>query len=341
MNNKFILPDSSPERIFTLRDSSFAADLFFTSVGHLDLFNRLEKTPSDIEGICLSTGIKSRPADVMLTLLKAYGFIREENGNFSITDVARDYLISDSFFDLSSYVATLVNRPICDEMLRVLKTGEPANWAAAKEGKQWAEMMEDEESARSFTAGMNSRGAYLAAGILKVIDLSGCRNLLDIGGASGIYAAAFLQEYPDLRAAVFEKPPVDQVALFSLAELGVNDRAGVVAGDMFTESLPKGYDVHFLSHVLHDWDIDKVKAILVNSYENLEPGGKLILHDAHVNEDKTGPVSVAEYSVLLMFLSQGKCYSIREMRDVLTGIGFRNIEYRPTILNRSIITAEK
>ena len=67
----------------------------------------------------------------------------------------------------------------------------------------------------------------------------------------------------------------------------------------------------------------------------------IINHDAHINEDKTGPVSVAEYSVLLMFLSEGKCYSTTEMKELLEGAGFQDIKYTPTILNRSIITARK
>jgi hypothetical protein len=45
--------------------------------------------------------------------------------------------------------------------------------------------------------------------------------------------------------------------------------------------------------------------------------------------------------VLLMFLSEGKCYSIAEMEDVLGEAGFSNITCRPTVLNRSVITARK
>jgi hypothetical protein len=110
---------------------------------------------------------------------------------------------------------------------------------------------------------------------------------------------------------------------------------------MFRDSLPQGYDVHFLSHVLHDWDLPEVKTVLKNSYKNLSPGGIIIIHDAHINKDKTGPLSVAEYSVLLMFLSEGKCYSVTEMKDLLEEAGFRDIKYRPTILNRSAISGRK
>jgi SAM-dependent methyltransferase len=131
------------------------------------------------------------------------------------------------------------------------------------------------------------------------------------------------------------------VAQYSLKKLKLDKKIGVVAGDVFKDSLPGGYDVHFLSHVLHDWDLPAVRTILKNSYDNLKPGGVLIVHDAHINKAKTGPLSVAEYSVLLMVLSEGKCYSVGEMLELLKEAGFCNFEYKPTILNRSIIIARK
>jgi hypothetical protein len=165
--------------------------------------------------------------------------------------------------------------------------------------------------------------------------------LLDIGGASGIYSLALLESNPRLKAAVFEKPPVDKVARYSVKKSDLKSKIDIVAGDMFRDDLPDGYDVHLLSHVLHDWDINEVETILKNSYNHLATGGKIIIHDAHINRRKTGPVSVAEYSVLLMFLSEGKCYSVTEMQEVMEKTGFRDIEYKPTVLNRSIIMGRK
>ncbi len=341
MLNWVNVPPASPGRIFTLRDSSFAADLFFAAISYFDFFNRLGESPAGFDSICRTLKIKPRPADVMLTLFKAYGFISEKQGKYFITDISRDYLTDTSFFDLTSYINSLKDRPICKEIIKVLKTGKPANWAAAKNSKQWAALMAEHQYASSFTAGMNSRGAYLASGLVKVLDLSGYERMLDIGGASGIYSAAIVKKHSNLRAAVFEKPPVDDIARYSLAAFGLQDQVSVIGGDMFKDHFPQNYDIHFISHVLHDWDINEVKTVLQNSFENLACGGKLIIHDAHINKTKTGPVSVAEYSVLLMVLSEGKCYSIAEMKDILEAIGFKNVRYQPTILNRSIITADK
>ena len=335
------IPETSPERIITLRDSSFATDLFITAVSYFDFFNWLADNPADIDTICDSLEIQKRPADVMLTLFKAYGFIEEKNRRFFPTNTSRAYLNNQSNFDLTSYVDSLKDRPVCADMLSVLKTGKPANWAASKTGQDWATSMEEGGFAESFTAGMNSRGAYLASGLVKSLDLSGYSRLLDIGGGSGIYSVALAEKYPGIQATVFEKPPVDRIAQYSIQKFNMNKRISVMAGDMFRDELPEEHDCHLLSHVLHDWDINEVETLLANSFRNLKQGGMIVIHDAHINEDKNGPISIAEYSVLLMFLSEGKCYSITETKELLEKTGFQDFNYTPTIFNRSIITAKK
>ncbi len=199
------IPKTSPELIFRLRESVFANDLFITAVSHFDFFNFLKKHLSDFDSIAKSLNIEKRPLDVMLTLFKAYGFVVEKDNKYYLSDVSDDYLARESIFDLSSYVSSLKDRPICGEMKKVLLTGKPANWAANKKMKEWAISMESGDFAESFTAGMNSRGAYLANGLSNAVDLRKYNKVLDIGGASGIYSVILLLNNPNLNAVVFEK----------------------------------------------------------------------------------------------------------------------------------------
>jgi hypothetical protein len=84
-SNLLEIPALSPTRIFSLRESSFAADLFIAAVSRLDFFNQLNKAPVDFETICWLLKIQTRPADVMLTLFKAYGLIKEKQGKFYLS----------------------------------------------------------------------------------------------------------------------------------------------------------------------------------------------------------------------------------------------------------------
>jgi len=134
---------------------------------------------------------------------------------------------------------------------------------------------------------------------------------------------------------------VDRLARQALAERGFAERVSVATGDMFQDRFPEGWDIHLFSNVLHDWDRPQVEQLLAKSYATLAPGGMVVVHAAHINAAKTGPLPVAAYSALLMTITEGKCYSEKEMADFLTGVGFSGVEYFSTVADRSVITARK
>lgn len=66
-----------------------------------------------------------------------------------------------------------------------------------------------------------------------------------------------------------------------------------------------------------------------------------MVHDAFLNAEKNGPLHVAEYSVLLMHSSEGRCYSVAEMEQYLGDAGFRDVAYVAGAAARGIMTARK
>jgi hypothetical protein len=188
---------------------------------------------------------------------------------------------------------------------------------------------------------MDSRGAFLGPALAGKLECSGHHHLLDIAGGSGIYACAIVARHAHLRASVLERPPVDGITRHSIAARGFSGRVDVVVGDMFSDPFPPDCDLHLFSNVLHDWDEDKVRLLLAKSFAALPVGGMVIIHDAHINADKSGPLPVAEYSTLLMTITEGKCYSEKEMRKYLSGAGFGDFRQTATAADRSVITARK
>jgi predicted O-methyltransferase YrrM len=173
------------------------------------------------------------------------------------------------------------------------------------------------------------------------LDCAGYHHLLDVAGGSGIYACAMAARHPHLRATILEKTPVDRLASQALAERGFAGQVSVATGDMFRDAFPEGCDIHLFSNVLHDWDRPQVEQLLAKSFASLMPGGMIVVHDAHINAAKTGPLPVAAYSALLMTISEGKCYSETEMADFLAKAAFSDAGHFPTVADRSVITARK
>ena len=334
-------PKTDPLEIYRYRDGLYAVDLLAAAVVYLDFFSWLAENPSDLVFICAHFGTAARPTDVMLTLFTANGFISSQKGVFHIADPGREHLAKDSPWNLAPYYASLKDRPVTKDFLTVLKTDKPANWGSARDALDWHKAMETEAFANSFTAAMDCRGIYLGQALAKRLDLRGWSRLLDIGGGSGIYACSLVAHHPHLRATVFEQKPVDQIATKLIAQRGFSDRVGVVAGDMFKDPLPGDCDVHLYSNVLHDWGVPEVRRLVAASFNALKPGGMLIIHDAFINADKTGPLPVAAYSALLMHSTQGKCYSIAEYEELLGEAGFREFKFSTTAADRGALTARK
>jgi len=140
---------------------------------------------------------------------------------------------------------------------------------------------------------------------------------------------------------VLERPPVDRIATECIARQRCSERVDVRAGDMFADPLPDGFDVHLWSNVLHDWDEPDVRKLLAKSRDALPGGGLVVIHDAFINAEKTGPLHIAEYSALLMNITEGKCYSIGEMRTYLSELSFDWIAHQPTAVGRGFIVARK
>jgi predicted O-methyltransferase YrrM len=334
-------PHTDPLLIYRYRDALYGPDMLITALVHLDLFSWLAEHPASRPEICRVFDLKDRPTDVMLTLFASMGFVEERNGVFHLTETAREHLVKGSPWFLGPYYAFVKDRPVCLDLLEVLRTDKPANWGSLKKEKDWHTAMETEDFATSFTEAMDCRGLYLSQAMAKTLDLSGRRHVLDVAGGSGVYACSLVAHFPHLRGTVLEKPPVDRIAAAAIAKRGYSEQVSVIASDMLTDPLPSMADVHLFSNVLHDWDEPVVRDLLKKSFVALPPGGLVLVHDAYLNPDKTGPLHVAEDSVLLMHSSQGRCYSTAEMERYLTDAGFREFTFSASAVARSVMTGRK
>jgi SAM-dependent methyltransferase len=337
------VPD--PTSLYRIRDGAYAADLLIAAVAEFDLFSWLDgHGPAPAEELRAALGMAQRPADVLLTLCAAHGLVdrRVEAGDHvSLTEFGRTHLAAGSPYDLRAYYRSLAERPAVRELAGVLRTDRPAAWAGATREGDWSGRLADPAFAERITAAMDARGAFLGPHLARAVADLPITALLDVGGSSGAYAAAVIEERPAARAAVFERPPVDVAARTLLRERGLSGRIDVVTGDMFADPLPPGYDAHLYSQVLHDWDRARVERLFASSFRALAPNGRLIDHDTHIDADKRGPLPVAEYSALLMHSTPGKCWSVAELTEIAVGTGFVDVEHRPAAGDRSVLIARK
>ena len=333
-------PTTNPTLLYEHRDRICVTDLLIVAIAELDLFSEIEREPVSVAELATRLEVAERPLDVLITLAAALGLV-QRGPVVTCTDLARQHLVRGTPFFLGPYYASLKTRPQIGQMLDVVRTGKPASWGGTPSPLGWVEAMVDEEFAAEFTAAMDCRGSFLAPALARAVPLSGSVHLLDIAGGSGVYACALVAANPGLHATVLERAPMDRVARRHLAKRGFSDRVDTVCGDMLELPYPNGYDVHLISNVLHDWGEATVRELISKSAAALPPGGRLVIFDAHLNPEKTGPLEVAEYSVFLMHATEGRCYSVEELSSWLDDAEMDNVTHVPVAAHRSAVVSVK
>jgi len=82
------------------------------------------------------------------------------------------------------------------------------NQTFGTDGPLFDQFFSNAEKMRTFLLGMHGFGVLSSPRVVAAFDLSGFKRLVDLGGATGHLAVAACERYPELRAAVFDLPPV-------------------------------------------------------------------------------------------------------------------------------------
>ena len=80
---------------------------------------------------------------------------------------------------------------------------------------------------------------------------------------------------------------------------------------------------------------------LEKSYQALEPGGRILIHEALFDDDKTGPFRIAAFNVAIFWAAGGQQYTGRELSTMLADAGFQETQVTPTSGYYSIVTGRK
>jgi hypothetical protein len=190
------------------------------------------------------------------------------------------------------------------------------------------------DEARVFSEGHTSATALWASTAAKVIDTTGVRLAVDVGGADGSLLYLLLADNPEMRGIVLDRPNVVAGAAEEAAKRGVSDRADVMGGDFFV-SVPAA-DLYLVKLVLHDWDDDRCIAILKNIRAAMNPGARVAVVEMLVGEPSDpGPAALMDMTMLAVVPGQER--SLAEYDALLSAAGLRRTKVTPTGSGQSVI----
>jgi 2-polyprenyl-3-methyl-5-hydroxy-6-metoxy-1,4-benzoquinol methylase len=162
----------------------------------------------------------------------------------------------------------------------------------------------------------------------RVPEFTQARRLLDLGGGPGLVAIALLRDNPLLTGNVFDFEKTVAVAADNIQRAGLEQRLGVLGGNLATDAIGEGYDVIWCSSVLHF--VPDLPATLAKIHAALRPGGVLISAHAEIPADPEHARRVMPYYLSMQMLGRHVSES-GGLSEALHRAGFVNIDSYPDV----------
>lgn len=261
-----------------------------------------------------------RGMTILLDALAALGLIRKEGNRYSLKEQLKPLLLRgapDSVVPMLHHQACCLRR--WTRLPWTIKTGSPDEVGPSLRGKE-----ADQEA---FIQAMHVVSRDVAPALIPEICPGGIRCILDLGGASGSWTLAWLENEPGARAIIFDLPHVIPMAISRLSQSPVADRVDYVAGDFYADPLPAGADLVWVSAIIHQNSRGQNRDLYARIAAALEPGGWIYIRDVVLDASRISPVAGALFAVNMLAATEGgNSYTFEEIESDLLEAGFTNVE---------------
>ena len=213
------------------------------TAAELDLFTRLNRRQGTADDLAKELRCDQRCLTRLLDCLVALQLLSKQDGVYQTSE--RGALLSAEHPATELPMVLHLNGlwETWSGLTETVKTGtNPKRKPITDRGK---------DSLKDFIGAMHVVGRRLSNELAEAYDLSPCKRLLDVGGATGTYTVAFLQKNPEMTAVLFDLPEVIPWAEKSIGSEGLLGRVELMAGDFYQDELPKGCDLALLSAIIH------------------------------------------------------------------------------------------
>jgi SAM-dependent methyltransferase len=308
----------SPRPIMDLA-TAFQRSRVLLTAWELGVFTVLAEEPRTSDDVAAAIGTNARAMDRLMNALCALGLLEKRAGEFTNSALAGRFLVKGR----PDYAAGLGHTnhlwTTWSSLTDAVRTG------AAKPrptiGKR------DDDWLRPFIAAMHWRASRSAPAVIGLLDLAGVSRVLDVGGGSGAFAMAFVRAQTGISAVVFDLPAVAPLSRSYIQTEGFTAQIEVVAGDYLIDELPGGFDLAFLSAVVHSNSAPQNERLIGKVAGALRKGGQVVVQDWLMSEDRTSPVAGALFALnMLVGTEAGDTFTEAEVRGWMRQAGLTSLE---------------
>lgn len=317
-----------------------------TAADELQLFDELAKSPATPDEVAQRLQINRRAARALLGFMASAELLQQRDGRYHVAETARNYLLRSSPYYWGPVLALMRRMPLThDSVLASLRAPETATqWSLADADKPidaWSEGSIAPELARSIADYMNATALPAAWVLAKRFDLAGTLRLLDVGAGSGCYSIALAQANPQLRCTLMDLQGMCDVAMDYVRNANLSGRIDAYPRDMFRQSWPTGHDAVFMSNILHDWDFETAAMLVRKTYDALEPGGQILVHEMLLDDSHDSPARAAAFSFFMLIGTKGQQFTGAELVSMLGKAGFKDAKVTPAHGYYAVVSGRK
>lgn len=303
-----------------------------TTAIRLKIFSILsdrELTVEEIASKCEAIPNRLKPLiDACLSL----GIIEFERGKYKNSHFSLVYFVEGQRFYVGDFLK-LIN----DESMQWFQL--PDNICGNKTASQGLPNIRFDY--KTFIMAMNNIANLGEAEALKdMVDLSGCKTMIDAGGGSGLYSIALCQKYPDLRPTILDVKDTLSVTKEIIADRQEKGRIVLREGNFLKDSLGDNADVVLLSDVIYEGSTAQI--VLKNAWDSLAENGVLIIRGYYADPEKSRPLFGALFAVKqLVDDAQRETMTISILEKNVRKIGFKIRKVAPLTEYSFVLIGEK
>jgi ubiquinone/menaquinone biosynthesis C-methylase UbiE len=252
----------------------------------LDIPDLLKAGPKQAHELSAATGTETKSLHRIMRALAAVGiFDADERQRFSLTSLGATLRadVPGSLHDWALLMLGTVHQEAWGDVLHSVCTGESA-FQHRYGMNLWQYRARHPDYAKVFDAAMAGFTMTYVETLLNSYSFSNYRKIVDVGGGDGSLLIGILQRCPNADGIVYDLPDVADRARQRISAAGLGDRCVVVAGDAFVV-VPAGADAYVLSRVLHDWDDDQARQILMSCRNVLKADGRVLVIERTMPDD--------------------------------------------------------
>ena len=295
--------------------------LILTAV-ELDLFSALLPEGAEAGSVAERLNTDLRATEMLLHALAAVGLLEKHGAIFRCAPFLKTALDRDSGRFLKAMLQHGVHLwETWSQLTETVRRGGPELPRAG--------FPISEKRLAEFIGAMHYFGLEQQAAFVEAIDWRGVRRVLDLGGGSGVFSIAFCRANPEIEATLFDQPAVITLAEKYVRDAGLLDRIHFRRGDMLEDDIGGGWDLVWLSNVIHSMGPEAVRALFHKVAGALHPGGRLVLRDFILEDDRIQPPGGALFALnMLVNTPSGRCYTRSELWQWLQDAGLENPRFR-------------